>query len=543
MRTSSISSSSSLSVVVVVVVFLVGSLLSIVGQHKAPGHAAAVSLQLQSLQMNSTISVDPESLDRASTDFGMLARAVPAAVLRPSSDRDIAALVEFSYSSARPFSVAARGHGHSVRGQALAADGVVVEMASLRGGGGGGERIRVCRELGYVDAGGEELWIDVLEETMKHGLAPRSWTDYLYLTVGGTLSNAGLSGQSFLYGPQISNVYQLDVVTGTGQIVTCSEKQEPDLFFAVLGGLGQFGIITRARIAIEPAPAMVVRWIRLIYADFRAFTSDQERLISLEEKEKMKGFNYVEGSVIMASNLTYNWRSSFYAQEDTSRISGLAAQYGAVYCLEAAMYYDYSTAPSINQEVELLLKDLNFIPGFQFKNDVTYMHFLNRVREGELKLHSRGLWDVPHPWLNILVPSSRILDFDQGVFKTILKQNNNSVGPILIYATNRSKWDQRMSAVVPDEQVFYSVGLLRSGTVDDWKYLEEQNKEILRFCDEAAMSYKQYLPHYTNKADWMKHFGHKWDLFVERKMRYDPKALLSPGQRIFVSSFAQRASM
>ena len=67
----------------------------------------------------------------------------------------------------------------------------------------------------YVDVWGGELWVDVLNWTLSHGgLAPRSWTDYLYLSVGGTLSNAGISGQAFHHGPQISNVYELDVVTG-----------------------------------------------------------------------------------------------------------------------------------------------------------------------------------------------------------------------------------------------------------------------------------------------------------------------------------------
>lgn len=46
-------------------------------------------------------------------------------------------------------------------------------------------------------------------------------------------------------------------LTGKGEVVACSEKQNSDLFHAVLGGLGQFGIITRARIALEPAPKMV----------------------------------------------------------------------------------------------------------------------------------------------------------------------------------------------------------------------------------------------------------------------------------------------
>lgn len=47
------------------------------------------------------------------------------------------------------------------------------------------------------------------------------------------------------------------VVAGKGEILNCSERQNSDLFHGVLGGLGQFGIITRARIALEPAPTMV----------------------------------------------------------------------------------------------------------------------------------------------------------------------------------------------------------------------------------------------------------------------------------------------
>lgn len=87
---------------------------------------------------------------------------------------------------------------------------MVVEMTSLSGG------IRVFSGPGgpYADVGGELLWIDVLKATLRQGLAPVSWTDYLYLSVGGTLSNAGISGQAFQRGPQITNVLELDVITG-----------------------------------------------------------------------------------------------------------------------------------------------------------------------------------------------------------------------------------------------------------------------------------------------------------------------------------------
>lgn len=106
--------------------------------------------------------------------------------------------------------VAARGHGHSLQGQAQAHQGVVINMESLQE-----QEIQIYTgEQPYADVSGGHLWINILHETLRYGLAPKSWTDYLYLTVGGTLSNAGISGQAFKHGPQISNVYQLEVVTG-----------------------------------------------------------------------------------------------------------------------------------------------------------------------------------------------------------------------------------------------------------------------------------------------------------------------------------------
>jgi cytokinin dehydrogenase len=67
-----------------------------------------------------------------------------------------------------------------------------------------------------------------------------------------------VGGQTFRHGPQISSVLQLEVVTGKGEIVTCSASEQSELFFAVLGGLGQFGIITKACILLVPAPQKVV---------------------------------------------------------------------------------------------------------------------------------------------------------------------------------------------------------------------------------------------------------------------------------------------
>lgn len=91
------------------------------------------------------------------------------------------------------------------------------------------------------------------------------------------------------------------------------------------------------------------------------------------------------------------------------------------------------------QEVRELLKGLKFVPGYVFVNDVGYAEFLDRVHKGEQKLRSKGVWDVPHPWLNLLVASPRIGDFHDTVFKGILA-HNLSLGPILLYPINRHKY-------------------------------------------------------------------------------------------------------
>lgn len=89
------------------------------------------------------------------------------------------------------------------------------------------------------------------------------------------------------------------------------------------------------------------------------------------------------------------------------------------------------------QEIKSLLSELNYIPSTLFITQVPYVEFLDRVHAAELKLRSKGLWDLPHPWLNLLVPRTNIHTFAQAVFGNILTDTNN--GPVLVYPLNKSK--------------------------------------------------------------------------------------------------------
>ncbi|WRX33566.1 Cytokinin dehydrogenase 1 [Theobroma cacao] len=96
------------------------------------------------------------------------------------------------------------------------------------------------------------------------------------------------------------------------------------------------------------------------------------------------------------------------------------------------------------------------------------------------------------------------------------------------------RWDNRTSVALPGGEIFYIVALLRfvpkGPSVEK---LVAQNHEIVQWCIKQGLGFKLYLPHYQSNEDWKRHFGNQWTRFVERKARFDPMAILAPGQKIF----------
>ncbi|PKU76914.1 cytokinin dehydrogenase 3-like [Dendrobium catenatum] len=478
----------------------------------------------------STSNLIPYQSDISILDFGRIIEENPIAILNPKSPQEISLLIQSIFSkNTKNIQVAPRGAAHSTYGQSQVLGGIIINMTLLP------TFIKVEKEKEFVDVGGGDLWVDVLHETLKHGLTPRSWTDYLYLTIGGTLSVGGISGQSFKHGPQISNVLELDVITGKGEFVTCSEEKDSDLFYGVLGGFGQFGIITRARIILQSAPKLV-KWVVISYKSFEQFRKDQELLINGGEVDYLEGF------------INLQRRNS---SED--KLNDLVS-----YLIEFAVYYD---------DEDVAYKKLNHIlPRLNYKEsrpeitDTSYFDFLNRVRKSELELSKEGLWNVPHPWLNVFLPRSQIKRFKDLLLETIA--DTYTSGPIIIYPIFRNKWNPKMSAVLPqvdtEEDIIYVVSVLQSAPPTctrgtpclDTMLL--QNQKIINIAttepivhnlllpaecvmneDREEMGAKQYMPYLQNEMQWKAHFGWKWERFQDLKRRFDPLHILAPGQRIF----------
>ena len=195
-----------------------------------------------SREITGQVLTDDATRDTLATDFGHYVIRKPAAVVRPATTEDVAETVKFA--GRQGLAVATRGSGHSQTGQSLSND-IVLDMVSLAQTGD------LDENEGTVRCGGGLKWRALVESLLPQRLSPRVLTNNLDTAIGGTLSTAGLGVASWKYGTQADNVLELEVVTGTGDIVRCSPKQNADLFDSVRAGMGQFGVITEAKLKLR----------------------------------------------------------------------------------------------------------------------------------------------------------------------------------------------------------------------------------------------------------------------------------------------------
>jgi hypothetical protein len=200
----------------------------------------------------------------------------PAIVARCTGVADVVAAVR----SAREhdLEIAIRGGGHNVAGTAVCDDGIVIDLSTMRA-----VWVDPVGRSAWVQGGA--LWSDVDHETQAHGLA----------TTGGIVGHTGVAGLTlgggigFLmrkHGLAVDNLVEAEVVTAEGSIVRASGDEHPDLFWALRGGGGNFGVVTSFRFALHPVgPSLMagpVFWaaedtVELLrfYRDFAADAPDE----------------------------------------------------------------------------------------------------------------------------------------------------------------------------------------------------------------------------------------------------------------------------
>ena len=158
----------------------------------------------------------------------------PGAIAMCSGTADVVAAVNFAREN--DIVVAIRGGGHNVGGRALCDDGLVIDLSSMRG-------VHVDRAARTVRVQAGATLGDVDAETHLYGLAVPfgviSKTGVAGLTLGG-----GVGWLVRKYGPTCDNVIAAEIVTADGVVRTASADENADLFWAIRGGGGNFGVVT-----------------------------------------------------------------------------------------------------------------------------------------------------------------------------------------------------------------------------------------------------------------------------------------------------------
>ena len=435
-------------------------------------------------------SRDPDVLAMAADDFGHIIHKRPWAVLKLARSADIAGLMRWAGS--RGMKVAARGEGHSTYGRAMVDEGIVVDMSAMS------TIHSVQPDRVVVDAGA--TWSSVLRATLAQGLTPPVLTNYLELSVGGTLAIGAIGGTTSRWGMQTDNVLELTVVTGDGGELTCSADLNPDLFDAVRAGLGQCGIITRATLRLIRAPERA-RLFHLFYSDLHALTADQ-RLVLMEGR-----FDHLQGAVLPDG--AGGWK----------------------YQLEGVVFSGGAKAPAD----EVVLAGLSDNRAAAEIRDLTYFEHMNAFARPESLLRANGQWLHPHPWLLTFLRETNAEQVAIEILSGLTQDDVGLFGRIIYYPIFTDAVRTPLVRL-PGERIVFPFNLVRMPTWSDAATAEQmvaKNRLIYDRIRSAGGVLYPVSAFPMSRSDWTQHFGPTWQLLSDAKHAYDPNGILTPGYELF----------
>jgi FAD/FMN-containing dehydrogenase len=213
-----------------------------------PVHLTQTQLDdFESRLEGSLVRVGDEEWSDAVLVWNGLVATVPALVVQPATAGDVAAAVAFARINKLLISI--KGGGHNIAGTSMAPGGLTLDMSRMR-------NITVDAQAKLAHVGPGCRLQDVDRATQEHGLA----TVLGFISevgVGGLTLGGGLGYLARRFGWTVDNLEEVDIVTADGQIRTANRSENADLFWALRGGGGNFGVVTRFTYRLHEVGPMV----------------------------------------------------------------------------------------------------------------------------------------------------------------------------------------------------------------------------------------------------------------------------------------------
>jgi len=198
--------------------------------------------KLRSAVRGTVIAPGDADYDEARATFNALIDRRPELIVRPQNVAEVVDTIGFADGEGLPVSV--RGGGHSIAGHSIGDGSITIDLRNLK-------QITLDAAAGRGVAGGGVLWEEFDPVCQQRGLA----------TTGGTFADTGIAGLTLggglghlggKLGLSIDNLHAAEVVTADGRVLHSSEEENADLFWALRGGGGNFGIVTSFEFRLHP---------------------------------------------------------------------------------------------------------------------------------------------------------------------------------------------------------------------------------------------------------------------------------------------------
>jgi len=318
---------------------------------------------------------DPASRASAERDFGGIAQG--KCILHaepPSAEACQSFLGGLAYDG---LGCTLRGTGYSQSGQSVALDTVSLSTRRLDW-------------IGEVDPSAQTITLGAgatlrraLVALRESGLMPPVLPLNLDMTIGGLLSAGGVGSTSHRHGAVVTNVLEVEVATADGALRSCTKQQNSELYNAVLAGIGQCGLITRAKLRLDAMPRRM-RVLSFIYDDITRWLEDQIAASNADMEVHVEGFCWAAAKGLRSTP------------------TGPAAYTHWMYGLQLAADAEAPGAGTFNSLLSSLrpLRKLD-----EYQTDIE--SFSHRYEPRFAGMVQAGTWTDPHPWFEAIVPFDR----------------------------------------------------------------------------------------------------------------------------------------